>query len=271
MNTYKPLRANDFHINRIPDVFDTIRYNIVYKEESWDGICLGGKGVSKSTTMMALGIKYEHLNADNVDNILKHWGFTTEDRRRMEKELRPGDALIHDEVGTRLSGSSYKWQDKDNQQLADEDQLNRNYRLFHISATLDAKRVIKRVRQTYKLYVWPAKKLNYWDTGVGLATDFFMRVAEARPFDFSENPYNLPYWRYSRGGRIKMFRIYHPPGSIWFKYKGLREEFQERLDEQEDQRRQVAENKARASGPDGQYKRIKELQKQYSTPLPSSI
>lgn len=230
---WAPLLPEHYHLDKIPDIFHEVRDRVQYLNESWDILIFAPRGSSKSTVGLSLAL---HINP-NFD-LESGWAFKIEDRLRLEAELPAGSVLVSDEMGTQLSGSSQEWGKEKNKELADQVQLNRTNRIIHIDITLDPGRIINRVRATYALLVYPLRKLSNNDTGGrGLATECIIRVVQMIPFSNTSDPFQRKYWRYTEGGRISRFILFHPPADMWRRYSIMRKEFQEELDQMETKER----------------------------------
>lgn len=226
---WAPLIPEYYHLDHIPDIFHEVRDLVKYRNESWDILIFAPRGSSKSTVGLSLAY---HIDPDYS---LYNWAFKMEDRLRLETELPPGSVLVSDEMGTQLSGSSHEYQKKENKELADQVQLNRTNRIIHIDITLDPGRILNRVRATYALLVFPLRKLSDKETGGrGLATECIVRTVQMIPFSNNSDPFQRKYWRYTDGGRISRFVLFHPPADIWKQYSKMRNDFQEELNKIED-------------------------------------
>lgn len=185
----------------------------------------GMRGTAKSSTAASIAMLY------NPKFSMKNWAFTTEEWMEKTKEAERGDVVVFDEQGTQKSGSSQKWQKTENQELADEVQLNRTDGVVSIGISIESSRLINRVRNTYKVIVYPETKLSNVETGGnGLAVDCIFRFINENPFANNDKDRFIPkYFNYTKGGRITRFRIPHPPALFWNEYSVRRSEVREKI------------------------------------------
>jgi len=196
---------------------------VVNFNESWDMFLAGMRGTAKSSTAASIAMLYDPKFS------MKNWAFTTEEWMEKTKNAKRGDVVVSDEQGTQQSGSSHKWMKKENQEFADEVQLNRTDGVLTIGISLEAGRVMNRVRDTYKVVVYPEKKRSNIETGGnGLAVDCIFRFVDENPFaDSDKNRFIPKYFNYAKGGRITRFRIPHPPVAFWNQYSIRRSQIRE--------------------------------------------
>lgn len=236
-NIWKPINEDDFGFDDFIDPLDLIRNNVFKRNESWDIQVLGFKGNGKSTVGLGLCLELNpKLKKMNPRKALeKCWTFTTKDRELKKKKLNRGDVLCTDEQGTKESGSSYEWFQEVNKHFADTRQLDRTDGVIEIGITLDEMRLIKRVRNVYRVIIHPDNKLtSEQNNNHGLGIDCIVREVVENPFARSESDrYRYKYFNYSNSGRIPRLVIPHPPDKMWNAYTEMRQEFKEMLDNQE--------------------------------------
>lgn len=234
---WEPFFRDDFEMDFEMDPISLIRHNVFNMNEAWDNRIIGFRGGGKSTVGMSLLLLYnpELLDLTPRKIINKSWCFTTEDRNAKKKKLRRGDVLVTDEQGTRLSGSSYKWRDYENQMLADSKQIDRVDGVLEIGITLDEMRVVKRVRNVYRVDVFPEQKLNtFQNKGIGMGIDCIMREIVENPFANHDNErFRQKYFNYATAGRISRVTLPLPPAELWNVYMEERRKFKERLESEE--------------------------------------
>lgn len=234
---WNPIFKDDFTLNFETDPINFIRYNVFKRNEAWDNRILGFRGGGKSTVGLSALLLYNpKLINKNPSTVLKKcWCFTTEDRNKKKDKLRRGDVLVTDEQGTRISGSSYKYLNAENQMLADSKQLDRVDGVLEIGITLDEMRVIKRVRNIYRVDIFPETKLsNEENKNNGMGIDCIIRELKENPFSNHDNDRFIPkYFNYSDAGRISRITLPLPPVDLWNEYMILRKEFKEILDSEE--------------------------------------
>ena len=161
---------------------------------------------------------------------------TLKEKRNEKKEiLKRGDVLCMDEQGTRKSASSYKYMSKENQEFADARQVDRVDGVIELGITLDEMRIIKRVRNIYRVDIFPETKLtNDENAGLGMGIDCIFREIKENPFASNDKDKLKPrYFKYADGGRIARVTIPLPPTDYWNEYMRKRREFKERLEIEE--------------------------------------
>ena len=234
MEKWSPYHYSDFSFNQSIDFIDFIRHRVVDFNESWDIKIADQKGRGKSTVALALGMRLDP--AFSVD---RNVAFTVEQWFEKSTTLPRGSVIVGDELGTQKFGSSHKWQSSDNQDFADIIQTGRTDGHINIFTTLDDMRMVNRVRDTFKVSVIPEKKLSNLETGGrGLGIQCILRVSN--PDIFGTNggyDYNV-YPRYSPGGTIKRFVLYHPPADVFKRYASLRTELVSKIKDDMTRRRE---------------------------------
>lgn len=220
----------DFNINPI----EFIKHKVFRQNESWDINVLGYRGGGKSTLGLSLMLMLNPklLKMSPREALDRSWCFSIEERNKKKETLRRGDVCSLDEQGTALSGSSYQFRSKENQQYADNVQLARVDGVIELGITLDSMRVVKRVRDTYRVTVYPENKLtNDMNKDHGMAIDCIFREIRENPFARSDSDRFKPsYFKYGKGGRIARMTIPLPPTDYWNEYMQRRKEFKEKLD-----------------------------------------
>lgn len=222
---WNPLFPEDYHLDRVVDIFGYIRHQVVKKNESWDTVLYAMRGKAKSSTSLSLA-----MLLDPTFN-LDRWCFTV-DRWLEVTALAAntnsrGWAVVQDEMGTQKSMSSQTWWSQEARDAADVHQMNRTDGIMNIATSLDLGRINNRLRSQYKVVVFPDRKLSNFETGgKGMAVDVIMRFVEQNPFvDEETKSFERRYPRYADGGRIIRVRIPHPPAGIWNEYSKRRADF----------------------------------------------
>jgi len=230
---WEPLFEEDYKLDFIVDPFSFMRYRVFDLNEAWDAFIKGFRGNGKSSVALSccLLLNPRLLDMSPAKALERCWCFTTEERNEKARQVKRGDVLAFDEQGTQKGGSSYKWQDATNQDYADEKQLDRTDGVINLGISLDEMRVLKRIRQLYRVEIYPEVKLSNRDTkGNGMAIDCIVREVVENPFGDTENErFKKKYFNYAPKGRISRVRIPHPPADIWQEYSRRREEFKESL------------------------------------------
>ena len=244
MIEWNPIFIDDFGLDKGVNPISFIRNRVVNFNESWDMFVSGMRGSAKSSTAASIAMLY------NPKFSMKQWAFTTEEWLEATKNGKRGDIVVSDEQGTQQSGSSQSWSKKENKEMADEVQLNRTDGVCTIGISLDSMRVLNRVRDTFKVIIYPAdKRADHETCGNGMAVDCIFRFVDENPFaDNDKERFNKAYFKYGRGGRITRFRIPHPPADFWNEYSRKRTEFRETV-------RFAARNKAAPPEPKAQKPR----------------
>lgn len=246
-DSWEPIFKEDFGLEFTHDPIDYMKHQVFRKNEAWDMRIIGGRGLGKSTVGLSLSLlmKPELLDMSPQKVLDKCWCFTTEERNNLKKHLKRGDVLVMDEQGTRNSGSSYKWSSEENQELADSRQVDRVDGVMEIGITLDEMRVVKRVREVYKVEVYPQNKLTSEENGGrGLAIDCIFREITEQPFVKSGgDKHKSRYFRYEGGGgRVTRMTIPHPPVDLWNEYMKRRRDFKMALEDAAQIKKEVGEN-----------------------------
>ena len=201
-----------FHQNQ--NIFNHIYDSVIKKNESWDFFIAQQRGMGKSTIAISIARMLDpNFSVENIS-------FTAHDfAKKMTSGLPKGSILIFDDMGTAKGGSSRKWQAKGVHELADIMQLNRTDGIITIGTSIELERSEKRLRSGFRCLISPSEKLSHNQTGAGLAIDIEMRVKEIDVF----NDYDIfKLWRYSKGGRVKLIRLYHPDAVFWKEYQIMR-------------------------------------------------
>lgn len=254
------LYPEDFKMDVFIHPLDLIKYKVFVMNEAWDFFPNGARGLGKSTVglSLALCINPKLLDMTPKAALNKCWCFTVEDYREKSSNAKRGDVVAFDEQGTQKGGSSYKYRSAENQDYADDKQLDRTDGVINIGMTLDEGRVIKRVRELYKVDVYPERKVMNDD---GMFIDCIVREIVQNPFaTHDSNRYNKKYFNYTSGGRITRWRIPHPPEDFWLEYSQRREEFKQKL---RDERDVKAMNRKGGESDENISDKIKRLQKTY--------
>lgn len=211
------------------DIFEYIRYRVFEMNESWDIFIFGMKGKSKSS------IAYSIACLLNPDFNLDFWAFSTDEWIAKGSKCTRGDVIVFDEQGTQESGSSYEHQKKENKDFADEVQLNRTDGVINIGISLGTMRVINRVRNQYKVFIYPKRKLSNHETGgMGLYTECIIKYVDEIPFpenSDSDSHYRKKFFIDFDGCKIKTVRIPHPSAEAWIAYSKERQKFRVRVKE----------------------------------------
>lgn len=234
---WNPAFESDFEFGFQVNPISYMRHQVFRMNESWDSRILGFRGNGKSTVGASLCLLFNPklLDMSPKKALDRCWCFTTEERMEKKSKLRRGDVLCTDEQGTRKSGSSHKWQKEENQMLADSRQLDRVDGVMEIGITLDENRVINRIRNIYRVDIFPETKLsNNQNKGNGLAIDCIFREIVENPFSRTDSErFRSQYFKYADGGRITRATIPLPPEDFWNEYMIRRKEFKESLDREE--------------------------------------
>lgn len=235
------------------DIFEFIRYKVVECNESWDVLCLGQKGVGKSSTTLSAASFLD------PNYSLERWAFTTEDLLRMRQIARAGNVIVSDEMGTQESLSSQNWYDDDSKEAVDLHQLDRTERIINMATTLDIGRINNRVRNQYKVLLYIRKKLTDEETGGnGMATRCAILFVEEDFFAHNEHDrYKPKYFRNEHHQRITEVDIPHPLEDMFRVYSKRRKDFQEilRLKRINDSQAEVSNSKGKAESKVEQYRR----------------
>lgn len=229
-----PLFDTDFSLSFDIDPINYIRHMVFERNEAWDIKVLGSRGGGKSTLALSLCllINPKLLDLSPSGALDRCWAFSTEDRELKKLKLKRGDVLASDEQGTEISASSYKWQSRENQHLADLRQIDRVDGIIEIGITVDEMRVIKRLRELYRVEIYPETKLTSRENnGIGMGIDCIVREIVENPFSRShEERFNRKYFNYSQSGRISRMSIPLPPVDFWNEYMRQRREFKDVID-----------------------------------------
>jgi energy-coupling factor transporter ATP-binding protein EcfA2 len=229
-----PIFPEDYKMDFQYDPLEFIRHKVFRMNEAWDIRVLGFKGGGKSTLALSLlqllNPKISHMHPEKVMD--KYWAFTTEERGEKKEKLRRGDVLVTDEQGTRKSGSSYKYKSLENQILADQRQLDRVDGVLEIGITLDEMRVMKRLRDIYRVDIRPETKLSNEDNNnMGMGIDCIMREITDNAFGQDSDDYKMKYFNYCDGGRIARITIPLPSVPLWNAYMKKRKEFKDNIED----------------------------------------
>lgn len=254
------LYPEDFKMDEFIHPLDLIKHKVFTMNEAWDFFPNGARGMGKSTVGLSLALLINPKLLDMAPSkaLDKCWCFTVEDYREKSKHARRGDVVCFDEQGTQKGGSSYKYRSAENQDYADDKQLDRTDGVINIGMTLDEGRVIKRVRELYKVDVYPEKKVI---DNNGMAIDCIVREVVQNPFSTNDSTrFGKKYFNYTVGGRITRWRIPHPPTDFWIEYSARREEFKESLREEREARES---NQKSANSKESSMEKIMRLQKTY--------
>lgn len=231
---WTPIFPEDFKIDFQYDPLEFIRHKVFRMNEAWDIRVLGFKGGGKSTVALsAMCLLNPKINKMNPDKVMdKYWAFTTEERTEKKEKLRRGDVLVTDEQGTRKSGSSYKYKSLENQILADQRQLDRVDGVLEIGITLDEMRVMKRLRDIYRVDIRPETKLSNEDNNdLGMGIDCILREITDDAFSSDSDDYKMKYFNYTDGGRISRIVLPLPSVDLWNAYMKKRKEFKEEIED----------------------------------------
>ncbi|MCK5432108.1 MAG: hypothetical protein KAJ03_05150 [Gammaproteobacteria bacterium] len=233
---WKPLFHSDFKLDFFSNPISFIRHRVFKRNEAWDIAVRGGRGMGKSTLGLSLTLLLNPhlLKMTPKDALDQCWCFTTEDRNEKKKKLKRGSVLCMDEQGTSLSGSSYKFRDKENQDYADNIQLSRVDGVIEVGITLDDMRLAKRVRDVYRVVVHPERKISdEGNDGNGMAIECIFREIRENPFAKTDTDRFKPsYFKYASGGRIARVVIPAPPVAFWNEYMRRRKAFKEDIERQ---------------------------------------
>ena len=215
---YQPTFANDFGIGNTMNIFDQIRNDVVYRNESWDIFIAQKRGAGKSAVALRIATLL------NPDFKLEYVCFTVEKFiGLLTSRQKPGTVLIFDDLGTQEGGSSRRWQKREAHDLADIMQLNRTDGIITIATSLELERGEKRLRAGFTILADPGTKLSNADThGHGLASRIVLRQ---KVVDVFSNEVKWQYWRYAPSGRIVAIDVSHPPAKLWREYKEMRTTF----------------------------------------------
>lgn len=258
------LYADDFRMDDILHPIDLIKHKVFDMNEAWDFFINGVRGMGKSTVglSLALVINPKLLSMTPQKALDKCWCFTVEEFRDKAKESKRGDVLCFDEQGTQKGGSSYKYRSIENQEYADDKQLDRTDGVINIGMSIDEGRVIKRVRELYKVDVYPGRKVSSEENnGNGMAIDCIVREVIQNPFAANDSQrFGKKYFNYTDGGRISRWRIPHPPDDIWMEYSRRRDAFKEEL---RDARENAESLRKSANSKESVFDKITRLQKQH--------
>lgn len=212
---WNPIFIEDFpQFQENQNIFEHIKKAVINHNESWDFFIAQQRGMGKSTIAISIARMIDPLFP--VNNIC----FTAKDFiAKMTSGLPKGSVLIFDDMGTAQGGSSRKWQAKGVHELADIMQLNRTDGIITIGTSIELQRSEKRLRSGFRCLISPTKKLAHSDTGNGLAIDIEMRIKSIDVFN-DQSIFKL--WRYAKGGRVKLIRLYHPDVAFWDEYQTMR-------------------------------------------------
>ena len=263
-NNQDLLYPEDFKMDEFIHPIDLIKHKVYDMNEAWDVFVGGTRGIGKSTVGLGLGLVFNPKLLDMSPKIAldKCWCFTVEDQREKSRNAKRGDVLCFDEQGTQKGGSAYKYRSAENQDYADDKQLDRTDGVINIGMTIDETRVIKRVRELYRVDVYPERKVSSKENNNnGMAIDCIVREIVQNPFAvYDGHRFNKKYFNYTAGGRITRWRIPHPPGEIWLEYSRRREEFKQQL---RDEREAKESNRKSANSSESSVDKINQLMKTY--------
>lgn len=244
---WTPLFAEDFSFDFEINPISYMRHMVFNKNESWDSRILGFRGGGKSTVALTLSLLFNPklLDMSPGKALNKCWCFSTEERLEKKSSLKRGDLLVTDEQGTRMSGSSYQFRSDENQELADLRQIDRVDGVMEIGVTLDEMRIVKRVRNIYRVDIFPETKLSsQQNNNEGMGIDCIFRELKENPFATNDKDKIKPrYFKYSVGGRISRVTLPLPPVEYWNEYMRLRREFKEKVDNQATEEMESISNK----------------------------
>ena len=250
---WNPLFVQDFNFDFDTNPVGYMRHMVFNRNESWDSRILGFRGGGKSTVALSLSLLFNPklLDMSPQKALERCWCFSTEDRLEKKKNLRRGDVLVTDEQGTRVSGSSYQFRSDENQELADSRQIDRVDGVMEIGVTLDEMRVIKRIRNIYRVDIFPETKLSsHENKDMGMGIDCIFRELKENPFATNDKDKIKPrYFKYDIGGRISKVTIPLPPVDYWNEYTILRRKFKGEIDRRyhEEQERMTLEKDVKTS------------------------
>ena len=234
---WNPIFNEDLSLDFTVNPIGYMRHMVYKLNESWDASVLGFRGGGKSTIglSMVLLMNPKLLDLTPKRALNRCWAFTTADRNEKKEKLTRGDALAMDEQGTKHSGSSYKYQSEENQQLADSKQVDRVDGVWEVGITLDEMRVVKRVRNLARVIIYPETKLTSKENDdMGMGIDCIFRELKENPFATNDKDKIKPrYFKYSDAGRIARVTIPLPPLEFWNEYMKRRKEFKDSVDNEE--------------------------------------
>ena len=213
--TWNPLFTEDFpQFQENQNIFEYIRKAVVDHNESWDFFIAQQRGMGKSTIAISIARMLDpNFPVENIS-------FTAQDFvKKMTSGMPKGSVLIFDDMGTAQGGSSRKWQAKGVHELADIMQLNRTDGIITVGTSIELERSEKRLRSGFRCLISPTSKLSHQETGNGLAIDIEMRV---KSIDVFNDQAIFKLWRYAKGGRVKLIRLYHPDAIFWNEYQRMR-------------------------------------------------
>jgi len=215
---WQPVFKEDFpQFKENQNIFEFIRNAVVERNESWDFFIAQQRGMGKSTIAISIA---KMLDPNfSISNISFKAGDFAE---KMISGMPKGTVLIFDDMGTAQGGSSRKWQASGVHELADIMQLNRTDGIITIGTSIEMERSEKRLRSGFRCLISPVEKLAHHQTGNGMAIDVEMRIKSIDVFN--DQPI-FKLWRYSKGGRVKLMRLYHPDAVIWQEYQIMRSEY----------------------------------------------
>ena len=215
---WQPVFKEDFpQFKENQNIFEFIRNAVVERNESWDFFIAQQRGMGKSTIAISIA---KMLDPNfSIDNISFKAGDFAE---KMISGKPKGTVLVFDDMGTAQGGSSRKWQASGVHELADIMQLNRTDGIITIGTSIEMERSEKRLRSGFRCLISPVEKLAHHQTGNGMAIDVEMRIKSIDVFN--DQPI-FKLWRYSKGGRVKLIRLYHPDAVIWQEYQTMRSEY----------------------------------------------
>ena len=234
---WHPLFEDDFNFGFETNPIGYMRHMVFNRNESWDSRILGFRGGGKSTMALTLSLLFNPklLDMSPKKALDRCWCFSTEERLEKKSKLSRGDLLVTDEQGTKISGSSYQFRTDENQELADSRQIDRVDGVMEVGVTLDEMRVIKRIRNIYRVDIFPETKLtSSQNNNKGMGIDCIFRELKENPFATNDKDKIKPrYFKYSVGGRISRITLPLPPVDYWNEYMVLRKEFKARIDNME--------------------------------------
>lgn len=254
--SWDPLFREDFGFDNALNPLKYIRYRVVYMNESWDIFVESMKGAGKSSVALSIA------NLLDPSWNMNKMAFSTEDWLNIEASR--GDAVFFDEQGTQQSGSSHKWNKQENQDLADETQLNRTDGVINIGVSLDSNRVINRMRNQFKVFVYPYQKRSDKETGQGLYIDcVFLFISENVYGGNFDERYLKRHFRYAKDGLVRFVRVPHPPKHLWDIYSRKRAKIRKEIKEQSNLKRK--QKQAETTQKNKNYDNIKDLKKKYGS------
>lgn len=236
-----PMFEEDFNLQFNVNPIGYMRHMVFNRNESWDSRILGFRGGGKSTIGLSLSLMFNPKLLDMSPHkaLNRCWCFTTEQRNEKKELLKRGDVLCMDEQGTRKGASSYKFMTPENQEFADMRQIDRVDGVIELGITLDEMRIMKRIRNIYRVDIFPETKLtDNENKGLGMGIDCIFREIVENPFATHDVEKLKPkYFKYADGGRIARITVPLPPMDYWNEYMKRRREFKETLALEEIQER----------------------------------